>query len=82
MARAIEEEVGQPDMAEKVFDPATPAEIDDNPKHQLSQTKSMDAFIDSARNATENEHRMSLWQGIRLVCPPHFTVQRPTSLSS
>jgi SP family general alpha glucoside:H+ symporter-like MFS transporter len=33
---------------------------------QLDQTKSMDSIIRNARNATEKEHSMTLWQGIRL----------------
>ena len=36
------------------------------PEDSLRQTKSMNEVIQNARAATEKEHKMSLWQGIRL----------------
>ena len=35
-------------------------------KDELRNTKSMAEVIRNARNATEKEHKMTLWQGIKL----------------
>jgi SP family general alpha glucoside:H+ symporter-like MFS transporter len=36
------------------------------PKDDLAHTKSMNEVIHNARAATDKEHRMTLWQGIKL----------------
>jgi SP family general alpha glucoside:H+ symporter-like MFS transporter len=36
------------------------------PKDDLGHTKSMNEVIDNARSATDKEHKMTLWQGIKL----------------
>jgi SP family general alpha glucoside:H+ symporter-like MFS transporter len=35
-------------------------------KDDLAHTKSMNEVIHNAKNATEKEHNMTLWQGIKL----------------
>jgi MFS transporter, SP family, general alpha glucoside:H+ symporter len=58
-------------MSEKVVEEAsTPPEASKyDPIHDDyigNRRRSMDDVIDRARTATEKEHRMSLWQGIKL----------------
>jgi SP family general alpha glucoside:H+ symporter-like MFS transporter len=36
------------------------------PKDDLAHTKSMNEVIHNARSATDKEHKMTLWQGIKL----------------
>lgn len=36
------------------------------PKDDLAHTKSMNEVIQNAKNATDKEHKMTLWQGIKL----------------
>ncbi len=36
------------------------------PQDHLAHTKSMNEVIHNAKNATDKEHKMTLWQGIKL----------------
>jgi MFS transporter, SP family, general alpha glucoside:H+ symporter len=36
------------------------------PKDDLAHTKSMNEVIHNARSATDKEHKMTLWQGVKL----------------
>jgi SP family general alpha glucoside:H+ symporter-like MFS transporter len=36
------------------------------PKDDLAHTKTMNEVIHNARSATDKEHKMTLWQGIKL----------------
>jgi MFS transporter, SP family, general alpha glucoside:H+ symporter len=57
-------------MSEKVIEenyisPSSPSDV---PEHHdtIGRRKSLDDVIYNAQRATEKEHRMSLWQGIKL----------------
>ena len=45
---------------------AGPGPIHFPPKDDLAHTKSMNEVIHNAKSATDKEHKMTLWQGIKL----------------
>lgn len=53
-------------MADTIDSSATSPPLHFPEKDNLAHTKSMNEVIHNAKNATEKEHSMTLWQGLKL----------------